>query len=176
MILLSLCALQEFLPRFLRCGVGAVCFIPIYCILLSPLITEEHVLSDWHLRYESQLLMNDNNSLFLGICYLMKLTNLAFIDNISFIAPIRIDTAKNVHKSRLTGSVLSYQCMDLSLLNLKVNIIESLYTGESLGDILHFKEYFSQGYPSISSYSRTSHQVEQHSLLKLLHHEPLPQV
>ena len=92
--------------------------------------------------------MNDYDSFFLGILNSLELTYLTIIDDITLISSIWIDAAKYIHKCGLAGTVLSYKCMNLSLFNLKIDIVKSLNTWEGFGDVLHFKQYLSQNIPS----------------------------
>ena len=70
-------------------------------------ITEEHVLTDRHVRDQCEFLVDNNDSLFLGIFNIVKCTYFAVVYYVAFIGAMRINSAENVHKRGFTGAVLS---------------------------------------------------------------------
>ena len=117
----------------------AVSIVPVDRKFLSSLVTEEHVLTDAHVRDQCQFLMDNDNSLFFTIFNFREFTNFSVIYNIAFIATVRVDTTQNIHKGRFTGAVFSNQSVDLAFFYLKIYIIKCLNTGECFGDIFHFQ-------------------------------------
>ena len=83
--------------------------------------------------------MNDDDTFFLTVLNLIKLTDLTVIDDISFIRTVRINTAQYIHQCGLSCAVFTYKGMDLSLFYLQVYIVKCFYTGECFGYIFHFQ-------------------------------------
>ena len=88
--------------------------------------------------------MYDYYSLFLRILNRLEFTYLSVINYIPLIGSARLDAAQNVHERRFSRSVFTDQSMNLSLLDRKVYIIQSLYAGEDLGYMIHSQQFFCQ--------------------------------
>ena len=123
-----------------------ICFrislVPVDTPFASLFITEEHVLADGQIRDQCEFLVDNNDSLFLGIFNVMKFAYFAVVNYVAFIGAKRINSAENVHQCRFTGTVLADQRMDLSLFNLKVDVVECLNARKSFGYAFHFKQNF----------------------------------
>ena len=83
--------------------------------------------------------MDDNDSLFLGVLDLVKLTNFTVINDVTLICTIRINPAQNVHQRGLACAVLTDQRVDFSLFHFQIYVVERLDTRECFGNIFHFQ-------------------------------------
>jgi hypothetical protein len=50
----------------------------------------------------------------------------------------RVYTTENVHQCGFPSSIFSYNCMDFTLPDSKVDVIQGFYPGKMLGDVFHF--------------------------------------
>ena len=73
-------------------------FVPINFESISSLVAEEHILGDRHVRDKSQLLMDDDYTLFFTVFNLMELADLTVVNNVTVISSVRIDTRQNIHE------------------------------------------------------------------------------
>ena len=60
---------------------------------MSPLVSQKHILTNCHIRNQSQLLMDNHNPFSLTVFDFIKFAYLSVINDIPFIRTIRIDTA-----------------------------------------------------------------------------------
>ena len=66
-----------------------------------------------------------------GYCFLFS-----FDENLPFI--LGINTGQYLDQGRLSGTVLSHQCMDFSLPESKVHSLQGTYTGKAFMYVLYF--------------------------------------
>ena len=83
--------------------------------------------------------MYNYNTFLFTILYSVKIANLGVINDITFIASVRIHATEYIHQCGFTGAVFTYQRMNLALFNLKIYIVQGFHTGECFGDIFHFQ-------------------------------------
>ena len=100
---------------------------------------DEDVLCNRQVVNHVQFLMNDNNPGLLCFSCIMKLDFFAFINDCSRI--FRINTGQNFHKRRFSGTIFSHERMYFTASDLKVNMIQCVYSGKRLIDSLHFQNY-----------------------------------
>ena len=127
-----------------------VCPAPVNGKGFPLLIAQIHILADRHLRHKSQLLVDDNDPFFFAVFDLVKLTNFTVVYDIPLVAPVRVDTAQNIHQCGFSGSVLPHEGVDLAFLHLQIYIVKCLDARESLGNIFHLQQDFCQFSPSLS--------------------------
>ena len=83
--------------------------------------------------------MDDNDSLRLAVTQIVEAANLPFINNISLVCSMRINSRQNIHQRRFSSTVLTAKRVDLSAFYLQINIVECLDTAEFFGNMIHFQ-------------------------------------
>ena len=124
------------LKQFCRPCIGLV---PVNFIFMSPFISEEHIFPNCHIRNQGQLLMDNNDPLFLTVLNGIEFTDLTIVNNIPFIGSIRVYSTQYIHKCGFSSTIFSYKCVDFTFLHLQIYIVKRLYARECLGNIFHFQ-------------------------------------
>ena len=114
---------------------------------MSAFIPQVHIFADGHFRNQRKFLVNNNDTQFLGILYIVKLTDFTVVNDITFVCAIRINAAQHIHQGGFSGTVLADQCMDLALFNLEVDVVQCLDAWKSLCDVFHFQQNLGHGSP-----------------------------
>ena len=107
---------------------------------LGHLPAEEEVLRDGQIRNEREFLMNDRDSLVLGILDGPELDFLTIEDDRALVVAVGVDTGQDLHQGRLACAVLPANCVDLTCTDIKVDVLEHLHPGEVLVDVTHLQD------------------------------------
>ena len=114
--------------------------VPIDDAEAGRLVAEEDVLGDRQERHERQFLVDDDDSEVFAFPDIAELDGLALVDDVSRVAPMRVDAAQHFHQRRLTGTVLAADRVDLAGLNREVHVVERFDARKRLGDPPHFQD------------------------------------
>ena len=80
-------------------------------------------------------------------CYIMYLNFPAVYKNTSGV--FGINSAKNLHKGRFSGTVLSQKSMDLAFLNRQIHIQQHLVAGKTFCYVFHFQNRTHHWHPAL---------------------------
>ncbi len=110
--------------------------------ILLPLVANEHILRNGQEGTQSQLLVDDNDALFLGLADVVKFADLAVVDDVACVFTIGVNAGKNIHQGGLACTVLAADSHDFTLAHFQIYIVQCLDPGELLGNVVHFQNIF----------------------------------
>ena len=129
----------QFLKNF-RCGIIHFLFTgqrtPLGNFRKTP---QPHIVHYIALQRLIQLLVHHRHTVLKSFFGRSKINFIPFQVNMAAVFIVYAKQA--LHQRRLSGSVLSHQCVNRTRLHGQIYIIKRLYTGEFLTDALHFQEY-----------------------------------
>ena len=101
----------------------------------SRFTTNKNILRGGQISHQAQLLMNDVYACVLSIARPREVHSLA--DHLDLPGITGIDARQYFHQSRLAGTVLSHQGVNLSSLQIKLHIFKCMYSWKTLLDTAH---------------------------------------
>lgn len=133
--------LRRFLqPHLLQKFAGTVeGLLPADDAVRGDLVTKEDVFRNRQKRHERQLLVNDDDTNIFTVVDGAKIPHCAFIVDFALIGAGGVNTGKDLHQGRLPRAVLTDECVDLTLLNLEVDVLKRFHARKRLGDVPHFE-------------------------------------
>ena len=117
--------------------------------MLLPFVSQEQILCCRDSRNQGQLLMDNDNPLFLAVLETGKAAYLTVIQNIPAVGSVRIDPAENIHQCGFACAVFAADCMDLSPADRQIHIVKSLDAEKFFCDMLHFNDIICHWLPPI---------------------------
>ncbi len=113
---------------------------PVDQAALDDLVAQEDVLGDRQLGHQGQLLVDDHDTLVLGVLDPAEVHHLAVEHDVAAIGAVRVDTRQHLHQGGLARTVLATDGVDVSLAHPHRDIIQGLDTRELLGDVAHLQD------------------------------------